>query len=137
MAQCLSREPLHLSSLRAQHPTPADTKFHPWAGIYICRALQEFAPKAPLKIKWPNDLHCNGRKFAGMLTEAKMDADCMRSIIFGIGLNLNSNPNEYPEGIRQLATSLYAISGKRSHQPSGSFSDPSCQSCLYLKYRYY
>ena len=39
-----------------------------WAGIHICRVLQAFVPKAPLKIKWPNDLHCGGRKFAGMLT---------------------------------------------------------------------
>ncbi len=82
-----------------------------WAGIHICRALQSFVPSAPLKIKWPNDLHCDGRKFAGMLTEAKMDADSIRSIIFGIGLNLNSNPANYPIEIRGLATSLYAVHG--------------------------
>ncbi len=83
-----------------------------WAGIHICRALQTFVPNAPLTIKWPNDLHCDGRKFAGMLTEAKMDSDSMRSIVFGIGLNLNSNPAKYPESIRKLATSLYAIHGE-------------------------
>ncbi len=83
-----------------------------WAGIHICRALQSFVPNAPLKIKWPNDLHCDGRKFAGMLTEAKMDADSIRSIIFGIGLNLNSNPANYPIEIRGIATSLYAVHGK-------------------------
>ncbi|MGJ8637759.1 MAG: biotin--[acetyl-CoA-carboxylase] ligase [Opitutaceae bacterium] len=83
-----------------------------WAGIHICRALQSFVPNAPLKIKWPNDLHCEGRKFAGMLTEAKMDADSLRSIIFGIGLNLNSNPAKYPIELRNIATSLYAVHGK-------------------------
>jgi BirA family biotin operon repressor/biotin-[acetyl-CoA-carboxylase] ligase len=82
-----------------------------WAGICICRRLQPFVPKAPLKIKWPNDLHCLGRKFAGMLTEARLDADRIRSIIFGLGLNINSNPNNYPEAIRPLATSLQAIHG--------------------------
>ncbi|MGJ8654444.1 MAG: biotin--[acetyl-CoA-carboxylase] ligase [Opitutaceae bacterium] len=83
-----------------------------WAGIHICRALQSFVPTAPLKIKWPNDLHCDGRKFAGMLTEARMDADSLRSIIFGIGLNLNSNPANFPIEIRGIATSLYAVHGK-------------------------
>ncbi len=83
-----------------------------WAGIHICRALQQFTPNAPLSIKWPNDLHCEGRKFAGMLTEAKMDADGLKTIVFGIGLNLNSNPMDYPETIRKLATSLYAVHGE-------------------------
>lgn len=82
-----------------------------WAGIHICRCLQGMVPKAALKIKWPNDLHCHDRKFAGMLTEAKMDADHIRSILFGIGLNVNSNPSNYPAAIRKTATSLYAIHG--------------------------
>ncbi len=93
-------------------PPQALQHFTLWAGIHICRALQSYVPKAPLKIKWPNDLHCDGRKFAGMLTEAKMDADSLRSIIFGIGLNLNSNPSKYPEAIHKTATSLYAVGGE-------------------------
>ena len=83
-----------------------------WAGIHICRALQSYTPKAALKVKWPNDLHCDGRKFAGMLTEAKMDADGLKTIVFGIGINLNSNPMDFPEDIRKLATSLYAFHGE-------------------------
>jgi BirA family biotin operon repressor/biotin-[acetyl-CoA-carboxylase] ligase len=93
-------------------PPQALQHFTLWAGIHICRALQDLVPKAPLKIKWPNDLHCDGRKFAGMLTEAKMDADSLRSIIFGIGLNVNSNPAQYPEAIRHSATSLHAVHGE-------------------------
>jgi len=92
-------------------PPQALQHFTLWAGIHICRALQSLVPKAPLKIKWPNDLHCGGRKFAGMLTEAKMDADSLRSIIFGIGLNVNSNPATYPKEIRRTATSLHAVHG--------------------------
>jgi BirA family transcriptional regulator, biotin operon repressor / biotin---[acetyl-CoA-carboxylase] ligase len=84
-----------------------------WAGIYICRTLQKYIPTASLKIKWPNDLYCDGRKFAGMLTEAKMDADTLRSIIFGIGINVNSNPNSFPKELRSRATSLYAIHGEK------------------------
>lgn len=83
-----------------------------WAGIHICRVLQAFVPKAPLKIKWPNDLHCGGRKFAGMLTEAKMDADGLKTLVFGIGININSNPMDFPPELRSLATSLYALHGE-------------------------
>lgn len=93
-------------------PPQALQHFTLWAGIHICRALQSFVPEVPLQVKWPNDLLCKGRKFAGMLTEAKMDADSLRSIIFGIGLNVNSNPTQYPPPIRKTATSLYAVSGK-------------------------
>lgn len=93
-------------------PPQALQHFTLWAGIHICRALQGLVPKTPLKIKWPNDLHCNGRKFAGMLTEAKVDADSLRSVIFGIGLNVNSNPARYPKEIKKVATSLYAVGGE-------------------------
>ena len=86
-----------------------------WAGIYICRELQKYIPNASLRIKWPNDLYCDGRKFAGMLTEAKMDADTLRSIIFGVGINVNSNPNSFPKELRSNATSLYAIHGEKIH----------------------
>lgn len=92
-------------------PPQALQHFTLWAGIHICRTLQTLISTSDLKIKWPNDLHCDGRKFAGMLTEAKMDADSLRSITFGIGLNVNSNPANYPEEIRKTATSLYAING--------------------------
>ena len=69
-------------------------------------------PGADLKIKWPNDLHCGGRKLAGMLTEGKMDADGMKTLVFGIGININSNPMDYPEGLRTQATSLVALHGE-------------------------
>ncbi len=107
-----SAENLYLSVLFEPNIPPQQLQhFTLWAGIHICRAVQAFVPKAPLQIKWPNDLHCKGRKFAGMLTEAKMDADAIRSIVFGIGLNVNSNPNRYPVAIRQRATSLQAVHG--------------------------
>jgi BirA family biotin operon repressor/biotin-[acetyl-CoA-carboxylase] ligase len=107
-----SADNLYLSVLFQPNIPPQQLQhFTLWAGIHICRALQKLVPEATLKIKWPNDLHCKGRKFAGMLTEAKMDADSIRSIVFGVGLNVNSNPNNFPDSIRKTATSLHAIGG--------------------------
>jgi BirA family biotin operon repressor/biotin-[acetyl-CoA-carboxylase] ligase len=108
-----SADNLYISVLFEPNIPPQQLQhFTLWAGIYICRALQSFTPKAKLQIKWPNDLHCDGRKFAGMLTEAKMDSDSLRSIVFGIGINLNSNPTQFPKELRDIATSLYAINGE-------------------------
>lgn len=108
-----STDNLYLSVLFEPNIPPQQLQhFTLWAGICICRRLQGFVPNAPLKIKWPNDLHCKGRKFAGMLTEAKLDADSIRSIVFGLGLNVNSNPNDFTDEIRPLATSLHAIHGE-------------------------
>lgn len=108
-----SADNLYLSVVFQPNIPPQQLQhFTLWAGIRICRMLQALVPDAPLQIKWPNDLHCGGRKFAGMLTEAKIDADAIRSIVFGIGLNVNSNPNDFPKPIRQLATSLRAVQGE-------------------------
>lgn len=107
-----SADNLYLSVAFAPEMPPKRLQdFTLWAGIHICRTLQARLPGAALQIKWPNDLVCRGRKFAGMLTEAKMDADRTRSIVFGLGLNLNSNPQEYPPEIRRKATSLRAVAG--------------------------
>lgn len=83
-----------------------------WAGIHICRQLQTVVSSAALEVKWPNDLLCGGRKFAGMLTEARVDADRIQTIIFGIGLNVNSNPNDFPPVLRNIVTSLRAVQGE-------------------------
>lgn len=109
-----SAENLYLSVLFEPDLSAARLQsFTLWAGVYICRELQKYIPKASLRIKWPNDLYCDGRKFAGMLTEAKMDVDRLRSIIFGIGINVNSNPNSFPKELRRTATSLHAIKGEK------------------------
>ena len=67
-----SADNLYLSVLfEPNSPAQQLQHFTLWAGIHICRALQGLVPGADLKIKWPNDLHCGGRKLAGMLTERR------------------------------------------------------------------
>ena len=83
-----------------------------WAGIEICRSLKRILPNIPLKVKWPNDLYCRNKKFAGMLTEARIDQDCIQSIIFGLGLNINTDLKNMPHEIQDIATSLKAESKK-------------------------
>ena len=61
-------------------------------GIEITRLLQKEFKSEEIKVKWPNDIFMNGKKIAGMLTEASIDSETINSLIFGFGLNLNKSP---------------------------------------------
>lgn len=76
-----------------------------WLGLAVCEYLNRQL-ELPVMIKWPNDLLLDGKKIAGMLSESRIDADLMRDFIFGVGLNINGYPGEWPEDIRSTATSL-------------------------------
>ncbi|WP_438479412.1 biotin--[acetyl-CoA-carboxylase] ligase [Oleiharenicola lentus] len=80
-----------------------------WMGLNICELIANFCRLTP-GLKWPNDVHVNGRKVGGILTEARVDADQVRDLVFGLGLNLNGRTEDLPENIRHSATSLAAAS---------------------------
>lgn len=61
-------------------------------------------------IRWPNDLLLNGKKVCGILTEMSAEADRMHAVVVGIGINVNHR--EVPEGLRPIATSLRIEGGK-------------------------
>ena len=58
------------------------------------------------RIKWPNDIFINGRKIAGILSEAVTDMDSIEYIVVGIGLNINNKFREFPDDFRTAATSV-------------------------------
>ena len=105
--QSQSDKNLYCSILFAPNSAPQKLqKFTLWAGIEICQTLKDYTENLPIKIKWPNDLYCNGKKLSGMLTEARIDADRIHTIAFGIGININSRVHSMPDAIKPLATSL-------------------------------
>lgn len=57
-----------------------------------------------VQIKWPNDIIINGKKLAGILTEMSTQIDYINHITVGVGINVNQT--EFPEEIRNIATSL-------------------------------
>ena len=81
-----------------------------WMGLNICELVSNFAKLEP-GLKWPNDLHVNGRKAGGMLTEARVDADQIRDLVFGLGLNLNGRAADLPRDLQKTATSLADATG--------------------------
>ncbi len=53
-------------------------------------------------IKWPNDVLIGGRKISGILVERRG-----AHTVIGIGINVLHSAHDFPEELRQRATSLY------------------------------
>lgn len=81
-----------------------------WMGLNLCELLANFANVAP-GLKWPNDILFNGRKAGGMLTEARIDADEIRDLVFGLGLNVNAPAGGWPADLARRAVSLAEVTG--------------------------
>ena len=60
-------------------------------------------------IKWPNDIVLNGKKICGILTELCMKPDGY-AVIIGTGINVNAE--DFPEEIKEIASSLKIETGK-------------------------
>ena len=76
-----------------------------WMGVNVCELVANFCGTQP-GLKWPNDLLFDGRKAGGMLTEARIDADQIRDLVFGLGLNVNSPAGDWPGELARRAISL-------------------------------
>lgn len=57
------------------------------------------------KIKWPNDIYINNKKFCGILTLMNCDMDTINHIIVGIGMNINISRENFTSDLN-TATSL-------------------------------
>ncbi|MCD8215471.1 MAG: biotin--[acetyl-CoA-carboxylase] ligase [Clostridiales bacterium] len=60
-------------------------------------------------IKWVNDIIYQGKKIAGILTEASVDMETggLSYAVLGIGINVSDPEGGFPEEIREIAGSLY------------------------------
>lgn len=82
------------------------------AGLAVAEALDGEGVDG--RLKWPNDVLANDKKIAGILAEASADARGIDSVVVGIGVNVNLDPAQLPEDVRDTATSLLAET-KRAH----------------------
>jgi BirA family biotin operon repressor/biotin-[acetyl-CoA-carboxylase] ligase len=74
------------------------------AGLAVRDGVRELAPSAPLAIKWPNDVLCDGRKVAGVLVEAITVGARVEAVIVGVGINVHTRG--FPDEIADRATSV-------------------------------
>lgn len=100
------------SSLALRPFIPPDRlkPFTLWMGLALCHSIEKNLG-VKLGLKWPNDiLSPDGKKIAGMLTEARLDADSVRDLIFGLGLNIIPQ-KDFPQELRTIASSLRHVTG--------------------------
>jgi len=72
--------------------------------LAVCEAAEQLNPALDCRVKWPNDIHVDGRKLAGVLIEARPQDSWA---VIGIGLNLYIEPAEFPPELRDSATSIF------------------------------
>ncbi|UQD52532.1 biotin--[acetyl-CoA-carboxylase] ligase [Bacillus methanolicus] len=85
--------------------------------VAVVQAIEEITALSP-QIKWPNDILINGKKVTGILTELQAEADRVKTIIIGIGMNVNQKTDDFPENIRSIATSLSIEKGEYISRPA-------------------
>ena len=84
------------------------------ATMSVAKSIAKVTSLNPV-IKWPNDLHINGRKISGILIETKIGLNEVSKVtyaIVGIGVNVNSDSSQLPD-IGYGATSIYKEIGKK------------------------
>lgn len=72
-------------------------------GLSVAEGIRK-ATGVEAKIKWPNDIVVNQKKVCGILTEMSTEIQSVNYVVIGDGIN--TNQEEFPEEIRQMATSL-------------------------------
>lgn len=80
------------------------------AALAVARALEKTVGITP-GIKWPNDIVLEKAKVCGILTEMSAEMERINYIIVGIGINVNQDIFDFPEEIRDKATSVKTVVG--------------------------
>lgn len=80
------------------------------AAVAVVDAL-EVVPGVAVGIRWPNDILVDGRKLCGILSEGVAGGDgALEHVLLGTGLNVNQA--EFPDTVRDVATSLRLLTGR-------------------------
>lgn len=81
------------------------------AALAAAEAIETVAA-ATVALKWPNDLLMAERKVGGILCESGTAARSGPFQVIGIGLNVNGDRNDFPQDLRELATTISQETGR-------------------------
>lgn len=81
------------------------------SGISVCESVKELYGLSPL-VKWPNDVYLEGKKVCGILIESSFTSEEIEYAILGIGINVNHNKDDFPDELKEKATSIRIVAGK-------------------------
>ena len=82
-------------------------------GLGVARGIGD-AAGVVCDIRWPNDVMLGEKKLAGILVEMNAEADRLRHVIVGVGVNVNQET--VPEELAEIATSLRIETGCDYHR---------------------
>ncbi|MCF6328192.1 MAG: biotin--[acetyl-CoA-carboxylase] ligase [Henriciella sp.] len=100
---------LYLALVWADTFLPEFSRLLPLAtGIACCETVNSCGVDA--RIKWVNDVHVQGEKVAGILSEMLIGPDDERFHLIGIGINVNNT--KFPEELQTKATGLRLLTGQ-------------------------
>ncbi len=82
--------------------------------VVVSDTVEELCGVRP-SIKWTNDVYLNGKKLCGILTECSIEGESgmVEYAVVGIGTNLRQVSGDFPEEIRDIATSVFQETGVR------------------------
>lgn len=89
--------PLHLP--RARWPLASLS-----TGLAVAGVLEHVLRGLTVRLKWPNDVHLEGRKVCGILVETTPQAP--DRLVIGVGLNVNNSFAAAPPELRSIAISI-------------------------------
>lgn len=94
--------------LRPEIEPEASFKMTLIAAVSVAKAIRKLT-NLDAQIKWPNDIVVNRKKVCGILTEMSAEWQRINYLVVGVGINVNQT--EFPEAIKDIASSLAIESG--------------------------
>lgn len=75
------------------------------AGLAVAEVIENMCD-VKTQIKWPNDIIISSKKVCGILTKLITENGKIKFALIGIGINVSNEKEDFPEEIRDIATSL-------------------------------
>lgn len=86
------------------------------AALAVYDVIKAFAPDADVSLKWPNDVHIDGAKVAGILLQSGKSAG-VDWISIGVGINLLHHPDDTPYRATHIAAHMDITDPEEIPQP--------------------
>lgn len=76
--------------------------------VAVCSGIKKVFPNLEPKIKWVNDVYIDDKKVCGILTEGQINIETQTFAyaIVGVGVNIYVPSDDFPQDIKNIATSL-------------------------------
>lgn len=104
---------LYLSMLLRPERLEDIATLTPTAAVAVCTALERCCGLKAC-IKWPNDILFRDKKLCGILCESAVDKSGARYAVLGIGINVNTAPEDFSPELCGIVASVLTETGRRT-----------------------